>query len=147
MPRNEPRNTRVFNLVVSKLLSDLRESFPNPVDIDPATVGAAVTDSSAEYDEMFEDIHVTARNSIRYLLRQGIIRQEAHYPTWDGPIRELVLSDEGLRLLDSVPDSVDSEKDRRTFAQRMAESLAGGRAGVASQLAQECISAYQNRNS
>lgn len=146
MPAGQPRNTDIFNRVVSKVLADLLESFPNPLDVHPPDVGVAIVDDDSSYDEMFADMHETAENSIRYLLDQGIVKQHKHPQTWDGPrFKSLVLSEDGLRLLGSVPDSVDRERDNRTFADRIIESAAGGKWSVASQFAKEALEAYRNR--
>lgn len=144
MTDQNPPNIDVFNRVVSKVLADLYHSFPNPQDIDPATVGWAIVDEDRSYEEMFADIHETSSNSIQYLLDQGLVKQSKHYRSWSGPeFKSLVLTEDGLRLLDAVPESVDRERDSRTLADRLIESASSGQWGIASQLAKEALATYR----
>lgn len=144
MANEQPHNIDVFNRVVSKVFADLYQEFPNPCDVDPRAVGWAIVGDDQDYEQIFDDINETAENSIQYLLDQRLLKVSEHYPAWGGPrFRALVLTEDGLRLLDAVPESVDRGRDNRTLADRLIESAAGGQWSIAAQLAKEALGTYR----
>lgn len=137
-----PRKTEIFNRIASKVLADLYQQFPDPIDLDPKAIGASVHADDDDYEKIFETVIKTAGNSIEYLLREGFIEQARHYPSWDrAAFRAVVLTAKGHQLLGTVPESVGGEHE--SFGMRLANAVEGGKWAIAGQAMRELIAMKQ----
>lgn len=138
MSINQSDSTEIFDIVVAKLLSELKGAFPIPVDITADELGPEIVEKGL-VDSNSEDSVITVVDpTIEYLLEDGIISKKRHYSVHGGPDRwTLTLTNRGHKLLGEVPSSVDVEKDTRDFGQRFADALEKGKTGLLAQLIRE----------
>jgi len=134
---DNPRNIEIFNRIASFLLANLYRKFPNPVDLTTEEVAEAIHDGQGDQEELHEIMSVTVENSVIFLIRHGYLEGNVGYeyqcdkrPT----LREMVLTEAGLRLLRSVPASLEGSE---TFGDRLVESVKGGTWGLAALLVEE----------
>lgn len=124
-----PIHIDIFNKVTAKVLLQLYDNFPRPVDLDPALIGMDIVLSERlESDsEELKALVGTPEATIDFLVSEGFVRFDPA-GRYIGKLSfpEAVLTAKGLALLQRVPESVDSTIDRRTYVQRIKSATADG---------------------
>ena len=131
-----PPNIKVFNQVAAKVLVQLHDSFPTPVNIDPLVVGMDVVLEEEYVPESAEYKHLVtaAEATIRFLIDENFVRI-AHGPQYleVRGFQNIVLTSKGFSLLQRTPESIDSTVDRRSYFERFKSLTASGAKVVASE--------------
>jgi hypothetical protein len=124
-----PVHIDIFNKVVAKVLMELYDNFPRPIDLDPMLIGMGIVINEGldSESEQFKALVGTPEATIDFLVTEDFIR-------FDPSLRHLgklmfpeaVLTAKGLALLHRVPGSVDTTLDRRTYIERIKSAAANG---------------------
>lgn len=121
------RNIKIFNQVVALTLLQLYESFPDPIEIDPGTIGAEVAKEANTMEEAFGVVATTAGEAIEFLAEEGFLRYRPDFQAMDKrTFQKARLSLRGLALLGSVPEAVREENDRLPIVQRLKSAVEKG---------------------
>ncbi len=125
-----PRNIELFDRVVALTLVKLYGSFPSPIDLNAASIGAEAAHDTTDDEEMFKIISHTAGDSIAFLVREGFIHYETAYRTISGPeFPQATLTLKGFTLLGATPKAVDESIDRRPFIEQLQGAIREGAKG------------------
>lgn len=121
-----PNNIDAFNSVVAHTLLTLYEHFPNPLDLKARTLGYQAAGDVSEEDS-FEVISETAKNTISFLIREGIIHYNPERRTMGGAeFPQAVLTMIGLTVLGKIPNSVIESASSQPFIDQLQGAIKAG---------------------
>lgn len=129
-----------FERAATYVLSLLYEQFPEKSTLDPRTLVAELENPhNQESSSSFEPL-LTVSATISYLKDEGFIHGTER-ALWDGwsVYTGCRLSERGLKLLASVPATIDPDSDKRRPGERLADAVEKGKWGLASQLVRELL--------
>lgn len=104
-----PDNMKVFHLVALRILNQLYEAFPLPVEIIPRSISSEILSADAPPDDVLNSV-VIADNTLRWLETEGFLRHSSS-GFEAGIFYQVQLTLKGLAVLNSVPPGNNEEPE------------------------------------
>lgn len=134
----QPSNSNVqsFNLICLHLLSELYESFPVPIAIDPDSLGLSAIPKQLEYDASWDVTKITVE-TLTFLRQEGFLT--AGDPVSSGEFPDVRLTMKGLAIL-GIPVSLKVNEPQETIINRIKRVMGKGGETIASETVQAVVS-------
>lgn len=116
-----PPNMQRFNTIAARLLADLYDVFPEPIDVEYDKFGAAVTPLDAGPGELVAYQSLVG-SAVSWLAAEGFIRQREENRVYGGAL-DLQLTMRGLTVLGYIPASVQDAPKQEALVDRLKSAL------------------------
>lgn len=126
-----PDNIERFNAKVSLVFALLYEEFPNPMNLCPEHLG--ITKDLGGIPTWSRDDWEQVVHVLLWLTEEGYIRTNGYTTS---TCRDAVLTQKGLTILRSIPDSVSGSAP---MGERIKDAVTKGAGGLASKLAEQTL--------
>jgi hypothetical protein len=135
MPPSNP-NVEIFNRVCLYLFSELYESFPVPMAIDPNALGLSAVPDEEEYDACWSVMEI-AVETVTFLQQEGFVTVRDRVST--GEFGDVRLTMKGLAVL-GVPISLKANEPREPIITKIKKLAEKGAEKVATETVQAVVS-------
>lgn len=130
-------NVDAFNLICIGLLTQLYESFPVPIAIDPNHVALTSIPNSSDYDSSWSAMQISVE-TIVFLRQEGFLT--AGEPVATGEVPDVRLTMKGLAVLGSVPVSLVPLETPEPLIEKMRRVVGKGAEKLGAQAIQAIVS-------
>lgn len=130
-------NIEIFNLICLQLFSELYESFPVPIAVDPNALALAAIPKDSSYDGTWSAMEISSE-AVSFLQQEGFLTVGGRVLT--GECHDVRLTMKGLAVLGSVPVSLRPNEPREPIIAKIGRLIGKGTEKVATEAVQAVVS-------
>jgi hypothetical protein len=130
-------NVEIFNRICIYLLSELYDSFPVPIAIDPDRIGLKAIPEELDFDGAWSVMDI-ANETFIFLHQEGFVTEDT--PVTTGEHSNVRLTMKGLAIL-GVPVSLGKKEEEKAIIDRIKKIIEKGAENSATQSVQAVVSA------
>jgi hypothetical protein len=131
------QNIEIFNLICLQLFSDLYETFPVPIAVDPDSLALSAIPKESSFDGTWSAREISSE-AVNFLQQERFLTFGGRVPT--GEYHDVRLTMKGLAVLGSVPVSLKQNEPREPIIAKIGKLMGKGAQNVATETVQAVVS-------